>query len=572
MTQVDASKWRSAAEEEMEMLQKLGVWEAVDLPAGRRPISSRWVFCRKKQDGVYSTYKARLVAKGFEQRQGEDFGETWAPTVSHVTVRCLLGVVVQRGYAVWQCDVKTAFLHGAIDKVMYLKQPEGFSDGTSQVWLLHKSLYGLKQSPRCWYGALRGVLQGMGYKKSNADPALFYWDNEGTRAWVAVYVDDLLIVCDEESRCYQTYDHLSNHFTMKRITPVTTYLGLQLEWQQEGAAVTLHQKDYTGRVQAKMIKGVGGGVETPLAQGVDWKAGLKESAVVEERAYKSALGTLSYLSTSTRPDLTYAYSTLAQGTTLRGPTMVKQLGRAAAYFLQQASWGLLYRRSTQPLRLEAYSDADFVLKPDKSLTVAETEAHHHGCSTTGWVILLGGTAVAWKSSKQGTPSDSVCEAEYRSALDAAKEIVWLRYLMEELREPQSAVPLYLDNEACQKLIDGESTRGETKHLVRQYLILRAMVADGEIAPRHVPANQQSADFLTKVVPPLQFWRCRKGCGMVPVGDDVPSRPDLEEKMSEESSSWLQRQGEKPDMEDEDQHEQQDQEDGTGFVSSHRGGV
>ena len=192
---------------------------------------------------------------------------------------------------------------------------------------------------------------------------------------------------------------------------------------------------------------------------------------------------------------------------------MKQLERAAEYFVQNADWGLLYGGSDKDLILEAYCDADFLLKPGKGLSVEETEEGKLAGSTSGWVILLAGTAVSWKRTKQTTPSDSVCEAEYRSTLDAAKEIVWLTCLLEQLGKPYSAVPLYIDNDACQRLIEGLSKRGETRHLVWQYFILRQMVKDGDIEPRHVDSKEQAADFLTKVVPPKQFVHCKRLCGM-----------------------------------------------------------
>ena len=215
----DAAEWRKAAEEEMGMLSTLKVWEAVELPPGRKAISCRWVFTKKKQGETYSLYKARLVAKGYEQQRGDDYEETWAPTVSHVTVRCLLAVAVKRGYSIWQCDVKTAFLHGLLDKSNFLQQPEGFEDGTRRVWQLYKSLYGLKQSPRCWFQALREVLRAAGFRGSSADPALFLRGVGGVSLWVAVYVDDLLIVSAEEELCELTYKYLELHFTMKRDSP-----------------------------------------------------------------------------------------------------------------------------------------------------------------------------------------------------------------------------------------------------------------------------------------------------------------------------------------------------------------
>ena len=84
------------------------------------------------------------------------------------------------------------------------------------MWRLYKSLYGLKQSPRCWYQALREVLKSGGFRVSTSDPALFYMETAGITTWVAVYVDDLLIVSQAEQMCELTYKYLELHFTMKR--------------------------------------------------------------------------------------------------------------------------------------------------------------------------------------------------------------------------------------------------------------------------------------------------------------------------------------------------------------------
>ena len=140
----DPVKWKKAADAEIQMLEHLGTWEKVDLPPGRQTISTKWVFKRKWDGQGCSIYKTRLVAKGFVQQPDRDYGDTYAPVSSIVTLRCLLSVAAARDYDIWQVDIKNAFLHGAIDRELYIQQPEGYRDGTDKVLKLRKALYGLK--------------------------------------------------------------------------------------------------------------------------------------------------------------------------------------------------------------------------------------------------------------------------------------------------------------------------------------------------------------------------------------------------------------------------------------------
>ena len=103
-------------------------------------------------------FKARLVVKGYNQIYGIDFKDTFSHVTTYTTVRVLLAIAAQFGMKVKQLDVKTAFLHGEIDTIIYVKQLEGCHDGTDKFWLLHKSLYGLKQSLRLWHKKVKEVL------------------------------------------------------------------------------------------------------------------------------------------------------------------------------------------------------------------------------------------------------------------------------------------------------------------------------------------------------------------------------------------------------------------------------
>ncbi|GJR37375.1 retrotransposon protein, putative, ty1-copia subclass [Tanacetum coccineum] len=121
----DNYKWKAAMKEEMDSLRKNKTWELVDHPAGQKLVSCKWLFKIKEGiEGVQKPrYKARLVARGFTQRAGIDYNEVFSPVVRHTSIRVILALTACKDYELEQLDVKTAFLHGNLEEVIYMKQP-----------------------------------------------------------------------------------------------------------------------------------------------------------------------------------------------------------------------------------------------------------------------------------------------------------------------------------------------------------------------------------------------------------------------------------------------------------------
>ena len=122
-------------------------------PQNARVIETKWVF-RNKQDnqGIVVRNKTRLVAKGVSQVQGLNFGETFAPVTRLEVIRILLAYASHHEIKLYQIDVKSAFLNGFINELVYVDQPPGFEDPRypNHIYRLSKALYGLKQAPRAW--------------------------------------------------------------------------------------------------------------------------------------------------------------------------------------------------------------------------------------------------------------------------------------------------------------------------------------------------------------------------------------------------------------------------------------
>ncbi|CAI7858963.1 unnamed protein product [Closterium sp. NIES-53] len=218
----DAEEWKKAMESELKSIEENGTWELVELPEGRKAITSKWLFKIKSDaDGKIERYESRL------------------PT----TLRTLLAGAAIKGWVVKQMDVTTAFLNGVLEEEIFMAQPEGFDDGTGRVLRLKKALYGLKQAPRQWYLKLRGVLEEIGFTPSTADHSLFMLGEGEQRSFMVVYMDEILIFSPSSDLVKEVMLKVQDKFKCKALGDVSFYLGLHIERdvrRREGAVRTCY--------------------------------------------------------------------------------------------------------------------------------------------------------------------------------------------------------------------------------------------------------------------------------------------------------------------------------------------
>ncbi|RDX81899.1 hypothetical protein CR513_37377, partial [Mucuna pruriens] len=156
----------------MEALEKNSTWEIVDRPKDKRVISCRWIYTVKcKSDGTLKRHKARLVAKGYTQTYGIDYEETFAPIEKMNIVRAIISLAAHFGWNLQQFDVKNVFLHIDLEEEIYMEIPPVFysHNEKNKICKLKKVLYGLKQSPRAWFGRFAQVMICLGYRQSQGD-------------------------------------------------------------------------------------------------------------------------------------------------------------------------------------------------------------------------------------------------------------------------------------------------------------------------------------------------------------------------------------------------------------------
>ncbi|CAI7818676.1 unnamed protein product [Closterium sp. NIES-54] len=306
---------------------------------GRKTTGVKWLLKKKlRPDGTMEKYRARLVAKGFSQRFGIDYDDTNAPL-----------------------DVKNAFLHSTIDHEIYVQHPPYFTDGSSKVCLLHKSHYGLKQSPLLWYKELDKVLLVEGHMKSLMDHSLYYKDGASEkRVRLLIYVDDLLAASEDKQLMQDPRELLPKAFQLREVEPEERYLGLQIVRDRPNRTLLLHQKAYVEKVQQRFFKGA-----PPKKQPI---TPLSSASFCKQHAGQFANRTMT--------------DRLAPGAYLRTEMLWHELFHTLSYWAASSDMGLLFKGGPESLTLVGNADADDA--GDKG----------NWSSTGGYLFKLGGAAVS----------------------------------------------------------------------------------------------------------------------------------------------------------------------------------
>ncbi|CAK5267338.1 unnamed protein product [Mycena citricolor] len=464
----DGPLWRAAAASEIDSLLSNCTWDVVDLPQGVKPIRSQWVFVIKhKSDGTVERYKARLVADGRGQRYGIDYHEVFAPTFRPATLRVILALAAQNNLKLRSIDFSSAYLNGDLDEDVYMTQPEGFPQGEKgQVLKLNRSIYGLKQAGRQWRIKLVAKLTAMGFKCIKSDSSCHIYSDGVVRVILPIYVDDGTIAAKHDADIDRVIAQLGTAFKVRDLGPTEWLLGIKIERDADTGDISISQRQYAVNLLEQYGMADCKPVDTPMLPGLSLTKEMGAKTEEESKQFKgnylSAVGSLMYLACQTRPDISYAVGVLARFNSNPGEEHWKAVKHLLRYIQGTLDFRITYSKSSPTL----YDPATHI-HPDNLFTTF-TDADHARDkdsmkSTGGYVIMMAGGPVSWRSKLQSTISLSTTEAEYVAGVDAGKEIKWMRNLLHELEHGVSgASPLMMDNQSAisvSKMLKQEMQRG-----------------------------------------------------------------------------------------------------------------
>ncbi|KAK1581876.1 hypothetical protein Q3G72_009867 [Acer saccharum] len=374
---------------------------------------------QRDSKGNVERHKARLVAKGFSQKESIDYTETFSPISSKDAFRIVMALVAHFDLELHQMDVKTAFLNGDLTEDVFMEQPEGFQvSGSNFIFLI-------------------------------------------------LYVDDILLASNNLGLLYDTKNFLSRSFAMTDLGEASFVLGIEIYRDRSRGMLGLSQKAYISKVLERFNMSTCSPGAAPIMK-EDKFSKLQnpqnelERSQMKDVPYSSAVGSLMYAQVCTCPDITFAISVLGKFQSSPGVHHWTAAKKVMRYLQRTKDFMLTYRRSGL-LEVVGYADADFTSCSDDLK------------STSGFVFMLAGGAISWKSVKQTLQLHLLCKLS-----------LW--HVMRQL----------FKQSGC-----GISFQG-SKHIEIKYLVIREKVQKLQTAIVHIAIEDMIADPLTKGLSPKVF--------------------------------------------------------------------
>ena len=480
---------------ELDGLDSMGTFEYIhytDLPKNGgvriKILPTHWRYAVKPD-----RLKARLVINGSRESK-TDYDDLFAPVCRAVTFRLLLIVALQKGWDVRQADVKQAFVNAKVeDNVhVYARCAPGY-DRPGMLMRLRRYAYGLRVSPLKWTqhfarwmlgkGEIdKSVLIGqMNFTQSKVDECLF----TNGRMYVCVYCDDILYT-GPPADVEQFLLALQQGFAIHDLGAAGTYTGIQIDRTEN--TVSLHSRDYI----KKILDRFGMTDVTPARTPMDLKLKLRvvQGACKDKHmhsSYRSKVGALMYLATTTMPQIAYVVKELSRHLQHPTPQHMQACDRVLAY--------VKYCLITNQYKITYSKDgSDLIAACDASWG----DIYETAKSTSGVMFMYKGAALVWYSQTQRCVTHSSTESEL-VALDATvREFEYLKKIMLEFKlKVPAPVTVLEDNKSCIRLTEKTTDHQRTKHIRIRYHYVRELVKEGLVRMQHQHTDQQPADLLTK---------------------------------------------------------------------------
>ncbi|MDN6162067.1 MAG: hypothetical protein L0I79_04755, partial [Atopostipes sp.] len=526
MSRTNSNEWVTSLKKELDQHNKNSTWTLVKRPKFKtdnqtkaKVMKSRWVLTYKISPEMDNyQLKSRLVLKGYEQQEGIDYNEVYAPTVRPSAVRLFSTVAAKYNMDIHQMDVCTAFLNGILEEEVYMEQPPGFEvydeENKKMVCKLNKSIYGLKQAPRCWYKTINGFLISINFERSIADKGIYIFRKGNIKLLLCLYVDDLLLACDNQEMMKYVKERLNERFEMKDMGPAKMFLGVEIKKVDGG--YTLSQSKYIENILKRFDYMDVKPRSTPADN--DWSKFNRikdKTELLDEKEinwYQKVVGSLHYLVTWTRPDLATTARLMSQQLVQPTKAQKQWVLRVMQYLKGTMNEELvlvpngskvssdedMYQRKKREMTgmdLVGYTDADFANEPDRK-------------SISGSVIFYCGCPVSWKTKKQTLTSLSTTEAEMYAAHSTIREGLFLKNVIQVMDGKDSDLIILEDNKGTISLAKEGNYSERTKHIGVVLNFVYEKVKSGLVQMKYIKTDFNIADTLTKALGRNLFRRHR----------------------------------------------------------------
>ena len=558
---VDRDTWAASYNEEKDALKGANTFTVIDLAHYRelrkagapRAIPTMCVLVIKPNEKFEpDRAKSRVVVLGNLDDRPWCKHERAAPVMKYSSFRLTVSSAIAVKRRLKQGDFHNAFCnpHLPPEEITIVRPPLG--DPTAkegEYWLLNKTLYGLCRSPRHWYDMLVSLLLNMGLTQSRHDPCLFHGVPSTPEhpampgdppITIGIYVDDFVYFSLSDAVEERFEKLLSKDLKVTFMGVATWFLGTHLTWlsQADGhISVHLSQEAFAQNLVERHRQHT----INHNPQATPYRSGLPIDSIPDNAAetdenepsflrrrtqYQSVVGSLNWLATNTRPDLSPVVSFLASYNHKPTSSHMDSAYYAIKYLRSTASFGIAFHSNSDSISsgyihfpfhhdMEAYKDAI----PPTAAEHFQLTSYSDACwgtqfgtaiapgqevelfkyrSMSGFIVLRSGGPLAWGAVRQERTSRSSCEAEVRATDECIKEVLSIRTRAEDigLLESQKATLVYNDNQGCVDWCKNTTTTG-MKHLNLRENACRESFQAGDIDIRHIAGKLNVADIFTK---------------------------------------------------------------------------
>ena len=563
-THPDRDTWLRSFNEEKDGIRSEDTYDVINLAQyralrarGAPPAIPTMCLLTVKPDELLRPHraKARIVVLGNHEDRLWTKSDKYAPVLRPDSLRLLTSMAVERRCTLKQGDCKNAFCQGILppEEITIVKPPIGDPDAIDgEYWLLKRTLYGLRRSPKHWYDKIRNVLLKLGLRQNAYDPCLFSGDiidpsnpnapPSNCPLTLGLYVDDFVYFSEDPDVEARFENLLHDQVKVDFMGTVEWFLGTHFQWMVSPDLVQVHLSQ-TG-FASHLVESNSVHLRNVTPDATPYRSGLPIDACPEsdedetsqtfidrKKKYQSIIGSIGWLAQSTRPDLTPSHSFLSAYNNKPSRSHLNAALYVLQYIHSTIDYGFSYTsaekaplhtymtfphssdteayidaippRSNQHHRLTTYSDACWGSQIGNAIREGFQLPLFKFRSMSGAIIFRSGGPIIWKTDRQERTSLSSCEAEIRATnmgsrltVNVRNMILHLASLGYPITDAEQPSLLYNDNEACVKWCHNLTTKGN-RHIEHRENATREWVEDGTISVEHVSGKYNPSDIFTK---------------------------------------------------------------------------
>ena len=560
----DREVWLESFYEEKRGIEDLDTYTKISLADYRnlrengapRAIPTMCVLTIKKDENLRPLRaKSRIVVLGNHEERVWKKSEKFAPVLRQDSLRFLTSMAVASRRPLRQGDCKNAFCQGILppDEVTIVRPPSGDPDAApDEYWLLKRTLYGLRRSPRHWFDKISAILRSIGLRPSLEDPCLytgFIVDPSNPSAApsssplsLGMYVDDFVYFSADPAVEDLFCRLLRERCKVDFMGIVEWFLGVHFSWRITPASVDVHMNQ--SGFATNLVESFARQERDRTPTATPYRSGVPIDSIApsidapdspaqlrRKEAYQSLVGSIGWLASTTRPDIAAAHSFLSSYTNQPAVGHMKAALYVLHYIHSTHDYGISFTsKDTAPMHsyvhfppssdAEAYDDAI----PPKLGCSNTISAYSDACwgsqlgssvadgtllplfkfrSMSGGIVFKNGGPIGWLGERQDRTSLSSCEAEIRATNATSKKVVDFRNLSRSVSDAGYIIPdvdaptlIYNDNDACVKWSYNMTSKA-ARHIELRENSVREWVQDRTIDVEHVSGKINPADIFTK---------------------------------------------------------------------------